>query len=48
MPKWSTKIELMGEENMIRIPIKFMRGLFQEDSLFPLLFCLYVVPVSRK
>ncbi len=43
IPKWRTNIELQGAEGKIRIPIG---GLYQGDSLSPLLFCLSVAPLS--
>lgn len=47
IPKWKTVIELVGEKGKIGIPITFRRGLFQGDSLSPLLFCLSVAPLSH-
>ena len=47
MPKWRTCIELPGEEGSYKIPVRFRRGLYQGDSLSPLLFCLCVAPLSQ-
>ena len=45
--QWQTDLEVRGERGMVRIPMKFRRGLFQGDSLYPLLFGLVVAPLSK-
>ena len=45
MDMWKTRVELDGVNEWI--PIRFKRGLYQRDSLSPLLFCLCVVPLSE-
>ncbi len=47
LPLWETDITVLSEQDrQVRIPIIFRRGLFQGDSLSPLLFCLVVAPIS--
>ncbi len=47
MPEWVTDIELKSTDGTIRIPVGFKRGLYQGDTLSPLLFCLAVAPLSH-
>ena len=46
VPLWQMDLEVQGREGLVRVPVTFRRGLFQGDSLSPLLFCLAVSPVS--
>ena len=46
IPLWQTSINLRTEEGTETIRIKLKRGLFQGDSLSPLLFCLCVSLLS--
>ena len=48
MRKWKTTITLNHSEGQIVVPgIKIQRGIFQGDSLSPLLFCLAIDPLSK-
>ena len=45
MKKWNTTMKLFYNEGcIITDPIKVKRGIFQGDSISPLLFCLALVP----
>ncbi len=47
MPLWETDIELDTEKGKVRLPVRLERGLFQGDSLSPLLFCLCIAALSH-
>ena len=48
MPKWRTKIHLPHTSGCITSDfITFLRGIFQGDSLSPLLFCLALAPIRN-
>ncbi len=40
IPMWATDILAQTEDGTAKLPVSFERGLFQGDSLSPLLFCL--------
>ena len=45
---WATVLELRTVGKVVRsTPVKYNRGLFQGDSLSPLLFCLAIAPISQ-
>ena len=45
--KWATDLCLWTDSGPEKISIKNKRGIFQGDSLSPLLFCLCVAPLSE-
>ena len=48
MPKWKTTLTLRNDEKTIKIPnVQIKRGIFQRDSLSPLLFIITIDPLSR-
>lgn len=47
MPLWVSEIKVGFGKDAVLVPIKLRRGLFQGDSLSPLLlFCLTIAPLS--
>jgi hypothetical protein len=47
MEKWSTKLQLKINQELIQSRlIKINRGIFQGDSLLPLLFCIVLSPLT--
>ena len=45
---WATVLELRMTGKVVKsTPVKYNRGLFQGDSLSPLLFCLAIDPISQ-
>lgn len=46
MLKWRSEFEV-GRGDVVRIDLAYKRGLFQGDSLSPLLFCLCIAPISH-
>ena len=48
MTKWETDISLSHLNGEINVPkVKIQRGIYQGDSLSPLLFCLTIDPLSK-
>ena len=46
IPKWSSVFSVGTGRNAVKATLKYHRGLFQGDSLSPLLFCLCIAPLS--
>nr|CAI5831945.1 unnamed protein product [Callosobruchus analis] len=47
MPLWKTRFTITSGETRVRIElVSFKRGVFQGDSLSPLLFCISLLPLS--
>ena len=45
--KWSSVFCVETGENAVRTELTYRRGVFQGDSLSPLLYCLSIVPISH-
>jgi hypothetical protein len=49
MKKWSTKLQLKTNQELIQSRfVKINRGIFQDDSLLPLLFCVALNPLTNE
>ena len=49
MTYWKTRMCLRGENKLIEAEdIKIQCGIFQEDPLSPLLFCICLIPLSEQ
>ena len=49
MEKWNTRLILKTkQEVMLSQPIQIRRGIFQGDSLSPLLFCIALIPLTNE
>lgn len=48
VPLWKTEIEIQTTNGPKSIPVQLKRGVFQGDSLSPLLFCMCIAPLSRE
>ena len=49
MEKWNTKIILKTKQEVMQSqPIQIRRGIFQGDSLSPLLFCIAIIPLTNE
>jgi hypothetical protein len=47
--KWSTKLQLKTNQELMQSRlIKLNRGIFQGDSLSPLLFCIALIPLTNE
>ena len=46
IPKWESRFECGKGKELVTVNIAYKRGLFQGDSLSPLLFCLAIAPLS--
>jgi len=49
MEKWNTKLILKTKQEVMQSqPIQIRRGIFQGDSLLPLLFCIALIPLNKR
>jgi hypothetical protein len=49
MEKWSTRLQLKTNQELLQSRlIKINRGIFQGDSLSPLLFCIALIPITNE
>ena len=46
IPKWHSVFQCGRGRDLVSVDLAFKRGLFQGDSLSPLLFCLCIAPLS--
>ena len=47
IPLWKTQFSIKSGRDTVHAELSLKRGLFQGDSLSPLLFCLCIVPLSH-
>ena len=49
MEKWNTRLILKTKHEVMQSqPIQILRGIFQGDSLSPLLFCIALIPLTNE
>jgi hypothetical protein len=49
MEKWKTTLQLKTKQEVMQSqPIQIRRGIFQGDSLAPLLFCIALIPLTHE
>jgi hypothetical protein len=49
LEKWSTRLQLKTNQELLQSRlIKVNRGIFQGDSLSPLLFCIALIPITHE
>jgi hypothetical protein len=49
MEKWNTVLRLKTDQELMQLrPIKINRGIFQSDSLSPLLSCIALIPLTHE
>ena len=49
MEKWNTRLILKTKQEVKQShPIQIRRGIFQGDSLSPLLFCIALIPLTNE
>ena len=49
MEKWNTRLTLKTKQEVMQSqPIQIRRGIFQGDSLSPLLFCITLIPLTNE
>jgi hypothetical protein len=49
MSYWRTRMPLQAENKLVeKENIKIQCGIFQGDSISPLLFCIYLIPLTEQ